>query len=51
MKMAPIGSQGVALLGGVALLEEVLLGLGFEVSDIQARPSLLLPSCCLLFWM
>ena len=34
-------AQGVALLGSVALLEEVSLGVGFGVSEAQARSS-----CC-----
>ena len=50
-----LGPQGVALLGGVALLEVALLGcmeevtvvVGFEVSYAQARPRMALSSCCL----
>lgn len=37
-KMTPMASQGVVLLGGVPLLEEVChWGFKFEVSDAQAR--------------
>ena len=35
--MAPISSLGVALLGGVALLEEVSLGVGFKVSEAHLQ--------------
>jgi hypothetical protein len=43
--MAPIGPQGVALLGCVALLEEVCHWFSFEVSEAPAGPS---GSVCLL---
>jgi len=63
--MSPINSQGVALFErigsrgldgvGVALLEEVChWGVGFEVSEAQARPSSLhssLSCCSLPIWM
>lgn len=41
--MIPRGSLGVALLGGVVVLEEVShQRAGFEVSDAQARSSMTL---------
>ena len=42
-----LGHQGVALLGDVTLLEEVChWGMGFRVSNAQARPSVSLPPAC-----
>jgi hypothetical protein len=47
LKMDLIDS-GSGIIGGVALLEEVChRGVGFEVSDIQAQPSVSLSSCCM----
>jgi hypothetical protein len=44
MKMAPIGSKRVALLGDVALLERSMsLRVCFEVLNVQVRPLSLLP--------
>lgn len=44
-------SRGVALLGGATLLEGVLLGAGFEISEMQARPRVIFSSCSLPIWM
>ena len=50
--MAPIGTDTIGRYGlieiGTVLLEKVSHGVSFEVSNVQARSTDTLSSCCLL---